>query len=250
MVPDLRDKMTATATSAAVRDLLSEHFGRDPLHLPVVVELFDDWEHVNVQAGLDAYLAAPTITCTAHGVTVPVPSGGRGLPPEPPSLENLLTIESARPPFIDCVELPCGPGETTPCIRSGLLLLDGPHGKLAVRIRADSPLIGRKVGMDIQATSLEAADALLTELRRLVEQHNVFRGKVVRFKAGGRGDISCEIDPRPTVSRADVILPPATIASIDAHAIGIAEAADDLRSVDRHLKRGLLLYGHPAPARR
>lgn len=232
-------------TTTPVRRLLAEHFGSDPLGLPVIATLFETWDHVNVQAGLDAYLADPEIRCTAHGVTIPPPAVGNVFPPEVPSLDTLLTVPGARLGSVDYSELACGPDEVASCIRTGLLLLDGPGGPLAVWIRPDSPLYARKIGVDVQASTLEAAQAFLDELSRLSTQNSVFRGQVVRFSADVRGNISCAFDPRPTVAREQVILPEPTIRCVEEHAIGIAERAGDLRAAGRHLKRGLLLYGAP-----
>ena len=236
---------TAQTLTTPLRDLLAEHFGTDPLGLPVVAELFETWDHVNLQAGLDAYLAQDGIGCQTHGVTVPPPAGGSYFPPEPPSLENLLTLTGARLGSLDVVELPSGPDSVASCIRTGLVLLTGPRGPLAVWVRPDSLMFGRKVGVDVQAVTTDAAQEFLDALKSLAKEHSVFRGRVVRFTADVHGNIDCAFDPRPALERDELILPPSTIEGIEAHAIGIAETADRLRSFDRHLKRGLLLYGPP-----
>ena len=43
----------------SLAERLADHLGVDPIGLSAIAESFESWEHANVQAALDAYLAQP-----------------------------------------------------------------------------------------------------------------------------------------------------------------------------------------------
>ncbi len=243
--PTALKPQTANPQAFPVGAALADHFGDDPLDLPIVTEMLAPWDHVNVQAGLDAYLAQPGRSATFIGATVPPPPGGAPLPPDPPPLASLLTIANVRLGSPDRIDVSTGTETTMSCINMGLVSISTPDGPLAVWIRPDGLLYGRKIAFDVQASSVESAQTFLDELRLLMIEHSRFRGKVIKFSADIYGNINVEFEERPNLGRDQVILPPATLEAIEGHAIGIAELAPELRAVRRHLKRGLLLYGPP-----
>jgi hypothetical protein len=233
------------ATAPLARRLLADHFGTDPLDLPIVTEIYEGWDHVNLQAAISGYVDSLDVTSSLTGIHIPPPPGGGIFPPQVPSLGDLLTFAPAQPGSVDLVDVPSGPDAVMSCIRTGLMLIDGPHGKLAVWLRPDSLLMGRKLALDVQSSDARTAYDFLAVIRALQIQHNVFRGQVVKFSADMYGNVTVDFDPRPQIAREQLILSPPTIEAIEEHAIGVADAADELRAAGRHVKRGLLLYGPP-----
>jgi ATP-dependent 26S proteasome regulatory subunit len=73
----------------------------------------------------------------------------------------------------------------------------------------------------------------------------VYRGQTLSFGFTQHGGFRLQFVRLPGVDRAQLILPDADLAAIEAHTLGIARRADALRAARRHLKRGLLLYGPP-----
>lgn len=235
-------RATATTPVAAV---LAEHFDADPVSLPVVSMLFEHWDHVNTQAALDAFLAAPGRTSRAIGATVPLPPGGSPLPPEAPVLADLLTAADARIGAPVVVALANGPDSTAPCLDTALVLADDDEGPIAIYVRGDSPLMGKRRAIEVQAPTAERAGAVLDELARLTVERSWFKGQVVRFSVDIYRNVRAEFDHRPQLEPGALVLPAATQAAIEEHAIGIAQASADLEAAGRHLKRGILLYGPP-----
>lgn len=241
---DLESASPSPSDATAMGALLADHLGRDPSVLPIVTERFELWDHVNVQVALDAYAAQPGRTVRLVGGSVATPLGGSMFPPEAPSLSHLLAMPAVRPGPVDYVDLPAGPDEELPCIRTGLVLVDGAEDPTAVWVRPDG-VMARKVALDVMGSSVEAVQAFFDELRRLMVEHNRFRGQVVRFTTDMNANVRLQFETRPRVRREEVILSEGVLEVIEAHAVGIAEAAPELRAAKRHLKRGLLLYGPP-----
>lgn len=233
---------------------LADHLGVDPTGLSAVSEVFDSWEHANVQAALDAYLAQPGYTAELVGV----PGGhmrGFGVgfselvATSAPSVGGPPT-GGTRPGPVDFVNVPVGPGRVRACIEFGVAMVGGPTGPLAVLVRtADerSGPMGARVTVEVMAPEPGAAEAFLADLRHLTVQHNVYRGQVVSLarRQPGFGTIVAEFHPRPDVDRSAIVLADGVLDRIEAHVVGIGDQAARLVAAGRHLKRGLLLHGPP-----
>lgn len=227
------------------RALLRGHLGTDPIEVPVLTERFEPWEHIVVQSGLNAYLAANGRSHRAVGLI----GNGAGGGFHQPTLAQILAPASALSGAFevgapDWATVPNGAGRTTPCLQHGILLMHDQAGELAVYLRQEVfPL--RRVCLDIVAPEPELAAGFATELRRLMVEHNPYRGQVLRLTQDENHYFSVRFVARPTFEGQEVVLPPGILELIEEHTIGIGLQRDRLLAAGRHLKRGLLLWGPP-----
>jgi len=207
--------------------------------VPVVRATWPGYDRVNVQLGLDAWLAGPGRRYELAGIT--------GFHPGP-GLADLVQNEQWRgvrmgSPATDL--LPAGPGGVTlACLQCGLCLVaDGPH-RLALLIQAAGP----EVSVDAACADAGRARQVISEIRRLSIERNVFRGHVVSFGAevfGPRRQELLSFLERPEVGREQVILPPDLLERIERQVVGVGRHVSWLRASGQHLKRGVLLHGPP-----
>ena len=236
-----------SADRPTFRSLVSAHLGVPVDDLGVVEEAWPAFEHVNVQAAMDAWLAEDGRTHRVVGLADYRHRGGFGL-------GDLLGVDphghGPRPGNVTRVTLPAGPdGETRDCLRAALLLIEDGSDRLAVLLRGADPEEGRgSVTAELVAQRPEAARELAARLRELVLELNVYRAQVVSFGSssmfGERASL-LRFHQRPRVGVDDVILPQATFADLQRQVVGVARNRDRLRAAGQHLKRGLLLYGPP-----
>jgi hypothetical protein len=229
--------------------MLREHFGVDPHQVNVVQENWPAYDHVNVQAGLDAWLAEQGRT---HDVVGLLNMRHRDL-----GLAELMRAGNDKDPYthgvtpgnVSYVNLPTGPeGEVRPCVECGLYLVTDGDDPVAMLFRSGDDLRGRpQTTLEIAATRPERGAEIASEVRRLAVEHNVYRGHVVSFDHdmfGERGTV-LSFHSRPTMSLADLILPEETISAVSRQVVGVARHRKRLLAAGQHLKRGLLLYGPP-----
>ena len=229
------------------RSLVSEHLDTGVDDLPAVSESWPAYEHVNVQAALDAWTAAPGRTQRVVGVAEYRHRGGFGLADLIGQRPEHFGI---RPGNVTRVSRPAGPdGETRECLRAAVLLLTDGDDRLAVLFRGpdDEDHSQRSTVVEVMAARVEAAQALAKELRRLALELNVHRGRVVSFGASMFGERSSVLrfHRRPAMSEDDLILPPSTFADVRRQVVGVARNRERLRAAGQHLKRGVLLHGPP-----
>ncbi|MEP6799502.1 MAG: ATP-binding protein [Lapillicoccus sp.] len=151
---------------------------------------------------------------------------------------------------VDYVQRATGPGPSDHrnVVSLGLWIFRYAGEPVVVRQQSARPQFGRSTGgLDVLATSRDHADALVTEVRALMDERSVFRGQVVTFSGDPYGHELAGVTfvERPTLAREDVILPEGLLDRIAHHVTGIAEHREVLRTHGQHLKRGVLLYGPP-----
>ncbi len=215
-------------------------------HLPITEEHWPAYEHVNVQAALDAWLAD-----REHRVIVVTGYRHRG----PFGMAELIGasdldgFHTPRPGNIARVTLPSGPdGETRECLRAVVVLATDDAARVAVLFRgSDADDEHRKVSVEVVSDRPESGPRVAARLRELSVRHNVYRGQVVSFghsMFGERGSV-LRFHRRQHVPREALILPETTYADVRRQVVGVAHNRDLLRDAGQHLKRGLLLYGPP-----
>jgi hypothetical protein len=225
-----------------------------------VTERFPSWEHVNIQRGVDAYLAARQEEPQWFG-----PSGTGHRPHE--DLLSLIGTPSHFGPAraMATAGIRVGPGadnqagtasygtaavgpeENTEVVTLGLVTTTAPDGSpVVIGIRDESRFGPPACSLEILAADREAATATRDEIDRLMRVHDVFRGQVLSFTASEHhGNELVTFLPRPQVTAGDVVLPDGLLENIERHIIGVAEWSRELLSAGQHLKRGLLLHGPP-----
>ena len=141
-----------------------------------------------------------------------------------------------------------GPDDHRNVVSLGLWLFRYRGRPVVVRQQSAKPQGMRPVGsLDVLAVDRADAEALVAEVRALMDEHSVFRGRVVTFSGDpyGHGLAGVTFLERPQLDADDVVLPEGLLDRVSMHVLGIAEHRDALRAHGQHLKRGMLLYGPP-----
>jgi hypothetical protein len=226
---------------------LLEHLGTDD-ELEVVEETWPGYEHVNVQAGLDAWSAAEGRATELVGIV--------GWQHRPFGLAELLGQEpdphdrfGPRPGTASRVNRACGPdGEVRACLQCALLLVTEGDVRTAVLVRSPEAEMGRPVvSIQIASTRPGGAAATAAEIRRMAFERNVFRGQVLSFGGDvfGHGEALLHFHRRPAMGAEQLVLAPQTLAEVQRQVVEVARHKERLLAAGQHLKRGLLLYGPP-----
>jgi hypothetical protein len=227
--------------------ILSEHLGAGAVGYDVVEETWPGYEHVNVQAGLDAWLADPRRTSQLVGITnFQHAMFGLGDLLADVGRHHPMGLNPGSPATVN---LACGPdGEVRPCQRCAVYLVGEEEVRTALLVRGASPEFGNeRVSLQIVSNDPAAAARVAGEIRAAVLEHNVFRGQVLSFgsEVFGHGQTLLQFHRRPTLTADQVILRAETLAEVQRQVVGVARHKDRLRAAGQHLKRGLLLYGPP-----
>jgi ATPase family associated with various cellular activities (AAA) len=229
-----------------VRSLLHRHLGAGADSMPIVSGSWLQYDLVNVQVGLDAWLAEPGRSHELAGLT--------GFQHHMFGLADLLEAGGDEPEFglgnVATVAMPAGPGGLTrSCVRCGIYLVSDGDDRFAMLLRSpDNPDPMDEVSLEVAAGNAERAEQVVAEVRRLAVRHSVFRGQVISFGGQmfghGRGVLLNFLD-RPQVARRDVVLPDHLLEGVERQVLGVQQHAERLRSSGQHLKRGVLLHGAP-----
>jgi hypothetical protein len=225
--------------------LLAEHLDAPLEGLEVVEESWPSYDLVNIQIGLNAWLAADGRTHELLGLA--------NYRHREFGLTDLLQPDryddGPIPGNVSWSSLASGPdGQVQSAVRAGLYLVAEGDSRAAILILAADPESGMGAAqLHVIADRAGMAGAIAAELRRLAVVHNVFRGQVISFGEDMFGERSAALQfhRRPAMTAEDVILPRETLAMIRRQVVGVAEHRERLLAAQQHLKRGLLLYGPP-----
>ena len=226
----------ANPLSAAIQ----EHVGAEVSDLAVHGEELPSFELANLQLGLDAALARPGFEVRVLGLA------GQGRRFSDVNLSDLLTGThfGLGPP--EYVHAPVAPGRTLACLAWAILLVTSPEGPLVVFVRRGDEH-GPVPGLMVQAVGREpdTAPRFLADLRRLMAEHDVFRGQVITIEADRRGGSRVVFLDRPQMGRGELVLPEGLLERVERHVVAPTEHREQLLARRRHLGRGLLLWGPP-----
>ncbi|HEY3956105.1 MAG TPA: ATP-binding protein [Streptosporangiaceae bacterium] len=226
--------------------LLREHLGPAAASVPLVSGSWLQYDHVNVQLGVEAWLAEAGRRHDIVGLT--------GFRHRDFGLADLVQTGRFAEHFgignVATVAIPAGPGgRTRSCVRCGLYLVSEGEARYALLLRGpDDPHPMAEISLEVAAGDGERAEQVLAEIRAQAVKHNVYRGNVISFGGQmfghGRGALLSFLD-RPRVARSDVVLPPDVLAGVERQVLGVQRHAGRLRASGQHLKRGVLLHGAP-----
>ena len=250
----LRAVRTARSQDQPLRQVLLDHLGPDAATLPTVSDTCPLYEQVNIQVGVEAWLA--TGTDRQHEVI-----GVTGIPQmrfQDLTIGDIIQATPGSSPFGAAgvgapvsINLPCGPdGQTRPCATNGIFLVRDGADRLAIMFK-HSGLGMRQTEVSIQVigASQDRAEQVLREIRALANERSVFRGQVISFGpevfGPATGSTPLTFLTRPSVARSEIVLPGELLASIERQVAGIARHSGRLLASGQHLKRGILLYGAP-----
>jgi hypothetical protein len=236
----------------ALRRTLLDHLGPDAAFLPTVSDTCPLYDHVNLQVGVDAWLAADpdrryeTIGITGVGmlrfndVTI-----GDIIQSAPDGMYGSAGVGSPI-----TTNLPCGPdGETRACISNGLYLVRDGADRLVIMFLPTQSGSNAEVMLQIVGPSQRKIEQVMREIWQLAHKRSVFRRQVISFgpEIWGPGGNTTPLNflPRPHVGRDEIVLPAALLDEIERQVIGVATHSGRLLASGQHLKRGILLHGAP-----
>jgi cell division protease FtsH len=223
--------------------MLRKHLGDDAPGLPVLTEELHAWDLPNLQLALDAALARDGWGSRIVGLAGQA-SHYHGL-----SLGDLVSGAGWVPGIgsPEYVNAPVGPGRSLPSLAFGLILVESPEGPLALFVRrSESHGMGPpQLAIQAAAPNEGTAENFLAELRRLIDEHDVFRGQVLTVKMHPHGGGDIVFLERPSLSADELILPEGVRELIELHVLGPSRHHEALRAGARHLSRGVLLWGPP-----
>ena len=220
------------------------HLGCALSGVVAVHDRFPIWDHVNVQRGVDAYLARYGTTDSWFGMATGMMRPHQDLlarlaVPAPGSLGKAGSASYST--------AATGPDTDTEVVALGLIATTAPGGApVVIGIRAEREFGPPYGDLEILAAGRDAASATRTEISRLSAEHNVFRGQVLSFaESEHHGNELLSFLPRIPLGAGEVVFPAGVLESIEQHVAGVGDLAGELRDAGQHLKRGLLLYGPP-----
>jgi hypothetical protein len=223
---------------------LTEHFGEDPVTYPLTSEAIPVYDLPNLQLAIDAYLDREGRQHSLVGFGGPVGHMEMSLA----GLVHDFGFGLAEGPVQRTV-VPLERGRSITCVTVGLFLIaDGESRLAALVVQGRHGFEEAGLRLEVIAPEQEAGERFLADVRTLMHEHNVFRGKVLALKGADemmdRG-MSVEFPAVDPVSRDQIVLPEGVLDAIELHTVEFARHAETLRAAGRHLRRGLLLHGPP-----
>jgi hypothetical protein len=218
--------------------ILRDHFGAEPSTFPVTTETVAAYDRPNLQLALLAYLAGPGRSHELiglggpHHVSFSMIAGGAFELPEGPVQRTLVGL---------------GEGRTVSCVTSGLFLVRDADSRLAVKVSQAEPGFGPPgIALEVMAPEVEQGERFVAELRRLMDERNVYRGRMIALRGDAYGQsMGVEFLSRPDTSRENIVLPAGVLQTVELHTVEFARVSEALAASGRHLRRGLLLHGPP-----
>jgi hypothetical protein len=226
------------------KERLTEHFGADPATYPLTSESIATYDLPNLQRALDAYFQSEGRQHSLIGF------GGR-VGHMDLSLAGLVHdygFGLAEGPVRRAV-VPLEHGRSITCVTTGLFLIsDGDERLAALVVQGERGFGEEGLRMEVISAEQEAGERFVADIRSLMHEHNVFRGKVLALKGGEEmmhQGMSVEFPAVQEVSRDQIVLPEGLLDVVDLHTVEFAKHTETLREAGRHLRRGLLLHGPP-----
>lgn len=240
------DQMAASAPvqEAPLLRRVREHLGADPASLAIVSHTFPASDHPNLQRAIDAWVTEPGRSMEVLGISSAAmgfmrvglaqcvaAADHRGLP---------LNIGPAQ-----YRDVHIGDDRYLSCLHHGLALLTGSSPMVALIAGPGEMGLHRDCVIEVIARDQADAQAFVNELRSLVRQRNVYRGRVISIGVDQHHNLRVEFHRLPAVAREQIILPTGVLERIERYTVGFSRMETELRAAGRHIKRGMLLYGPP-----
>ena len=234
----------AASERSPFASMLAEHFGDDPTMFPVTGESISSYDLPNLQLALDAYLERPDVEHRLVGFAGHLGYAEMSLSGLVHDIGFGLAVGPVRRAAVRLEQ-----DRLVSCVTAGLFLIRVGERRLAVLLMQgqhgfDEP----GLRLEVLAPKQDDGEAFLAEVRTLMRELNVYRGKVLALKAGDRmmgGGMSVEFPAVDSVDRDAIVLPEGVLDVVELHTVEFARHSEALRTAGRHLRRGLLLHGPP-----
>jgi hypothetical protein len=226
------------------KSILVEHFEEDPSTFPVTVDTVASYDLPNLQLALAAYLERDGLDHRLVGFGGHIGYAEMSLSGLVHDVAFGITVGPVRrtPVQLD------GDRSLT-CITAGLFLISQGERRIAALVmRGRRGVDEPGLRLEVIASEQEEAERFLADVRALMSEHNVYRGKVLALKGGGDPmdmGVRVEFPAFEPVSRGDIVLPEGVLDAIELHTVEFARVSKAMRDAGRHLRRGLLLHGPP-----
>jgi hypothetical protein len=218
---------------------LTTFLNAEPTSMIILKEAFLERDLPNLQIAMDRFLTDPERTAELIGYIAPYENPDFGLA-YLLSRQNQWQATTEGPVRYRSVVM--ADGSHLQCVEKGLYLITDHGTKALVFVRAGERYFGSEsLLLEVLCLETERAEAILSEVRALVHQHNIYRGQVISLV--GRDDI--RFHTLPNIDRSAIVLPAHLLEALELNTLGFAEHAPRLQAAGRHLKRGLLLHGSP-----
>jgi hypothetical protein len=231
------------AADSPLINRITDHLGCPLTEIPNVALHLPAFEHVNLQRGVDAYLAAHSPDAVWFGI-----AGNRHFNTVIDMLAEAATNRAYQLGAVDYTTVATGPDTSTEAVQLGVVCTAAPDGTpLVLAVQGAQEDRGEdRCHLQLLAADRATAATVREEIERLMREHDVFRGQVLSFgRSEHRHNQLLTFLPRPELQAEDVVLPDGVLTSIERHVVRSDEQTEALKAHGQHLKRGLLLYGPP-----
>ncbi|MFO0561629.1 MAG: AAA family ATPase [Polyangiales bacterium] len=224
---------------------LSDHFSTDVTTLPIVSDSFPLREHMNVQVALDAMLARAGRTHALLGVARNF-MGGTDFASLLAKSSRLLGFNAITQGPVEFARYELPDGASVSAVENALFLVRDGDQRFAMLVATppEQQRYIRSFTVQVMAESPARADAVVAELRALIRERNLYRGRVISLVVE-QHDVGVKFHTLPKVDRDDVILPEGLLDRIERQTVRFSQHAERLRAMRRHIKRGVLFHGPP-----
>jgi len=228
---------------------MRKHFAADPAFLPSLSASFESHEHPSVHRALENFAAAEGRTAQLIGLRITdFMARDIGLSDLMQSQQTLWGSGSITQGPVEYTSIAL-PGDTfQSCVQRGLYLVRKGQEAFAILIQVSRQLgSDNSIKVEVMASSKEAAESFLNDLRKSLRQRNVYRGHVLSLSLseGWPRALTIKCQTLPHVDSDKIILPEDLLQRIERQADGFTRHRDKLLAAGRHLKRGILLHGPP-----
>jgi cell division protease FtsH len=231
-----------------VRSLLSKHFGSTPLRNLIVAERkFPERVRIELHRALEQEFSSDG----SQRLGVLSRYSHDGL-----TFAQLIVDDDHYPATVAPVEfedVEIGEDEPVRCVKSAMWFASPPATVCAVLLDPASRH-GYSEGMRVQVATppdeagAEFAVGFFKRLEAAVERAEAYRGKVLSLERSndysGRAR-GIKVHRLRSVTRDEVILPPATLELLERNVLRFVERREDLKRLGFSAKKGLLFYGPP-----
>ena len=161
-----------------LRERLAAHFGADPAQLPIVTRPLQEWDRPNFQVAVDALLDGRRSHLLGLASMPGVEIGLAELAGTGGWHEGAIGIRAP-----EHVTVPLGENESIACVQLGLWLVgEEDDERLAIMLASSNHGMGEQLALEVMASDRERAEAVVGELWRLMNERNVYRGRVLELR--------------------------------------------------------------------
>ncbi|MBS2005909.1 MAG: AAA family ATPase [Cyanobacteria bacterium SZAS TMP-1] len=237
-----------------VRQKIVEHMGKDPAGLPILSEQFEGHNHPNLHLALEEMGKTDGRTTSLIGIQGGFLSfTGTSLADlvAPKTMASFVGLGQAKEGPVQYSNIALEGDKRLACVQGALYLVKG-EKRIVILMRPKGAEFGGATGtilLDVMAEERETAEAVIAELRNLINKHNIYRGKILSIDRKdnpvGTASTGIKFHTVPPVERSNIILPEGLLKRIERQTVEVTQYSDALRKAQRKMKRGILLHGKP-----